>query len=342
MFGFFFAGGAWEVRHGILFMGAGLLMLAFRPSARVPRGWWWMAGAFVLLGCGVFLPVEWIGMPEWRRRLEALGLDTGSLQVVEVRVAAEMLGVFAVTLLVGLWLAGRRVSAVGLGRHVLLFAMGVAAYAVVSRLALAGGDEGGTYGFFPNRNHTATLLAMGAICGLASFVQAMRDRKWGQLAGGGVAACVCFWAVLGWSESRGGLLLVAVGAVAFLGCVGLRYLGRHSGRAVLLLGILVVGGFLIANSALKARIRNTAEKLEIVPQGAESKAYAQWAEKEGFQPPSGLDFRLPVWRDTVSMIASAPWTGHGAGQFASVFPQFRDRSIIVNGSDCLHPESDWL
>jgi len=342
MFGALASGGAWEIEHGILFMGAGILMLVFRPGAGLPRVWWGLGAVFLLLGCGAFLPVEWFEMPEWRRRLEELGLETGGLWVVQVRLAAEMLAVFAVTLVVGLWLAGQRVSSRSLGRFVLLFAFGVAGYAVVSRMALVYGDGRGTYGFFPNRNHTATFLAMGAVCGMAAFVQAVRDRKWAHLAAALVASAVCFWAVLGWSESRAGLLLAAVGALGFLGCLGFRYLGRNSGRAVALLVVLVAGGFLIADTVIKERIAKTAEKAALVEDGENRETEENWGGKGGIDPLAAVDFRVPVWRDTLGMIGLAPWTGYGAGQFASVYPQFRDLSVIRNQADSVHPESDWL
>jgi len=301
MFGVFAAGGAWEVRHGILFMGAGLLMLVFRPAARLPRAWWIMAGVFVLLGCGAFLPVAWFGVPEWRRQLGALGLDTGGLQVVQVRLAVEMLGVFVITLVVGMWMAGQRVPSRHLGRYVLLFALGVAAYAVISRLLLAGPEGRATYGLFPNRNHTATLLAMGSMCGLASFFQAIRDRKWGHLVGAVVTTGICFWAVLGWSESRAGLLLVALGAVAFFLCMGRRYLGKHSLRALVLLAALVVGGFLIADSALKARLVKTTEKARSGELESKDASGSEWEERAGIDQLSEVDFRVPVWRDGLDL-----------------------------------------
>jgi hypothetical protein len=42
------------------------------------------------------------------------------------------------------------------------------------------------------------------------------------------------------------------------------------------------------------------------------------------------------------MIRHESWAGVGAGQFAQVFPQYREKTNASNDSKCLHPESDWL
>jgi len=53
-----------------------------------------------------------------------------------------------------------------------------------------------------------------------------------------------------------------------------------------------------------------------------------------------VDFRQPIFRDTVRMVADAPVSGVGIGQFADVFPQYRRDS--ARAASVLHPESDWL
>ncbi|MEI7957421.1 MAG: hypothetical protein WCJ66_19830, partial [Verrucomicrobiota bacterium] len=210
------AASPWAGYHGVLLAGAGLLMLLYPPVVALPRLWWIFAGIFVLAGAAAFLPVGWFTLPEWRHRLGALGLDTGSLVVIQVRQAAETFGLFAVILVGGLWLAGQRPSPDQVRRWALVFGVGVAVYAILARLVQAlpqPGNPGGEihFGFFPNRNHTATYLAMGAVCGLGNVLQALRDKRFLAMALALVATCVCLWAVAAWSMSRGGVVLVGIG-----------------------------------------------------------------------------------------------------------------------------------
>ena len=55
---------------------------------------------------------------------------------------------------------------------------------------------------------------------------------------------------------------------------------------------------------------------------------------------SQVGFRTLIWRDTLRMIAAAPWCGDGLGNFRALFPFFREASVIQHA--VWHPESDWL
>lgn len=331
--GWFSAAAAWDLSHGLLFTAAGLLMLVFRPRAALPRSWWLLAGLFLVGAALAFLPAGWFGLPPWRDSLAALGVATGPLQAMQPRHAGETLAVFAVALVVALWLAGHRTDPPRLARAVLWFSLAVAGYAVASYVRHRNAP-GASFGFFPNRNHSATLLAMGSVCGVASTVQAIRDKRWGLLAAALAAGGLCLWATLAWSASRAGVLLLAAGLLVWLACLGPRYLGRHAARALGLLVVLVAGAFLIADSQVKQRLAASSEKIDDIQ--------AEPADKPTLDQLGEVDFRVPVWRDTVAMIAAAPWSGVGAGQFATVFPQYRRHTTVANDSDCAHPESDWL
>lgn len=337
-------GGPWAGYHGLMLGGAGLLMAIGRPVVGLPRLWWLLAGVFVVAGWAVFLPAGWFSMPAWRGQLAALGAPVGSLVTMQPQQSAETLGLFALMLLTGLWLAGQRATALQLRCWSLAFTLGVAGVAVLAKVLqsepVSGIPGGGAeFGFFPNRNHTGTYLAMGVICGFGSALQAFRDQRYGSLVAGLLGTGICCWAVVGWSISRGGLVLVAVGVLAWLLLVGTRYLGK-GGRWAVGLGVLgVVGLFVAADSAAKRRLGSTLDQTGAVI-----------ARGEAF-PPTGLspvgtvvdlDFRIPVALDAWQLVREFPWTGVGAGQFFYVFPQYRHLTVTRNDSDCHHPDNDWL
>lgn len=335
--------GPWAGFHGGLLGALGLLILLRPPAVALPRLWWVLAGIFLVSACAVFLPAAWFGSPAWRGKLESLGVETGSMVVIQSRQAAEALGLFAITLFVGLWLAGHRPSSGQLRLWSLAFTVGVAAYAVLSRIIVDvphAGQAAGHFGFFPNRNHTATYLAMGTICGLGCVLQALRDRRFSAMAAALVATAICLWAVAGWSVSRAGVVLVVLGVAGWLAFLGPRYLGKNGVRTLALIGLACVGLFFIADSGVKQRLATTAEKTgAVLAPVADPTATG---EKSEISSSHDLDFRIPIALDTLDLIRDFKWTGIGAGQFFYVFPQYRNLTAVANDSDSFHPESDWL
>ncbi len=338
-------GGPWAGFHALMLGGAGLLMALFPPVVALPRAWWLLAAGFVVAGMAPFLPAAWFFVPEWRGQLAAAGVKTGSLVTLQPLQAAEMLGVFGVTLVSGLWLAGHRASPAQLRWWALAFTVGVAGYAVTAKLLQAppvsdipGG--GVIFGFFPNRNHTSTYLAMGTICGLGCAFQALRDKRVFAGVVALVATGICLWAVAVWSISRGGVVLVALGGLAWLLLVGTRYLGRHGRWAVGLIA-LVVGGFLVvADTAVKRRwVRTVEQAVAVISRG---EAPPQVGSTEPVTGVVDMDFRIPIVLDALSLVRDFRWTGIGAGQFSYVFPQYRHHSLNRNDSDIYHPDNDWL
>jgi O-antigen ligase len=327
-FGVLTAGSSWELNHGLMLSLAGGLMLIFKPVACLPRSWWWLAGGFVALSLGAFLPASWFGVPEWRRELDELGLELGSQEVIQTRMALENWVLFAVTLMVGLWLARQRSEAPQAAA--LAFVPAVAGYALISKLSQ---DPGETFGFFPNRNHTATLLSMGVIVGLGATVQALREKRWVTMGFAVAALGLCLLAALGWSLSRAGLLLVAVGSLVWLACLGKSYLGKHAVKLVALTALAGFGGFLVTDNPIKERLQDNVEMINEVLESSEE------ADESAAK---SIDFRVPTWLDTLEMIAENPWVGVGPGQFRYVFTQYRDRTAVMGETKSVHPESDWL
>lgn len=333
----FVVAGPWAGFHAVLLGSIGLLGLLRPPAVALPRSWWIFAALFVVLGCGAFLPTAWFGVPEWRVNLESLGVQTGSMVAVQARQAVEAFGLFVITLFIGLWLAGHRPSSSQLRMWTMVFVIGVAFYAIISKLKYDPRIQ--LYGFFPNRNHTATYLAMGTICGLGNVLQALRERRFLAMSLALVATVICIWAVAGWSISRGGVVLVVVGGLLWIPMLGRHYLGQHGLRALALIGLAGAGLFFIADSAVKDRISKTVEKAGNLIGPSER---AEVDGKPTAESTNDLDFRIPTALDTLDLIREFKWTGIGAGQFFYVFPQYRRLTSVSNDSDSYHPESDWL
>ena len=341
----FLVAGPWAGFHAVMFGGFGLLIW-LRPShVPLPLLWWCLALAFALAGAAAFLPAGWFHVPEWRSQLESLGVATGPLVAIQSRHAAESFAIFVLTLFAGFWMAGHRPTASQIRLWALMFTLGVACYALIGRLAqdsphfarIFGSQH---FGFFPNRNHSATYLSMGALCGLGCVLQALRDKRFGVLALALAATALCLWAIASWSISRAGVVLVAIGCALWVWMLGFRYLGRHGLWAIALIAITAVGLFLTAQTGVRERLSLTVEKAGTVI-GAQSLAESA-IDKPALATGDSLDFRIPVFRDTLGLIREFPWTGIGAGQFYHIFPQYRKETIVANDSDCYHPESDWL
>lgn len=334
----FLVSGPWAGFHGVLLGCVGLLIALRPPAVALPRLWWILAAAFMIFGATSFFPASWMDQPAWRKTFEEVGITTGPLIVIQARQAAEALALFGIMLFVGLWLAGHRPSSSQLRTWALAFTLGVAVYAIVSKFRQDPQD--GLYGFFPNRNHTATYLAMGSICGLGCVLQFLREKRFNLLAVALVATGICLWAVAAWSISRAGVVLVAVGALIWLSMLGKQYLGKNGLWAIGLTALAAGGLFLIADSGVKQRISKTAEKAGSMIGPADPMAPADG--KSDGESVHDLDFRIPTALDTLALIRDFKWTGIGAGQFYYIFPQYRKLTAVANDSSNFHPESDWL
>jgi O-antigen ligase len=330
--------------HGLLFACVAVLMALRPPIFPNPALWWALALAFLVFSSAVFLPAGWFPIPDWRGKLEELGVDTGSMVAIQARQSAEALVFFGILLLTGLWLAGHRASPAQIRTWALAFTVGVACYALLARvlhesLQARVGISADHFGLFPNRNHTATYLAMGGICGLGCTLQALRDKRFVTSFLAIAATSICLWAIASWSISRAGVVLVAIGGLLWVVLLGRRYLGLQGLWALALLAITPIGLFLIVNTKVKERIAQTVES-----------ANTSVTAETGQDPPDLTSviatnqelFRLPVFLDTADLIRGHPWTGIGAGQFRYVFPQYRSLTITANDAAALHPESDWL
>ena len=325
--------------QGILWTGAGLLMLLWPPVIRLPRLWGWLVAGFGLFSLVGFLPREWFHLSPWRGDLEKLGLDTGARHFVQARLAVEVVAGFAVTALVALFLLGHRVDSRCHHRLALGFALGVGAWTAA---ALVLHEPGELFGFFPNRNHSASLLVMGTFAGLGSLAHAIRRKTFWKILLAALPVCVCLCALHAVSESRAGVVLVFAGFVLWTILIGFRHLQGNVGKALILIVIAASGTFLIVDSTAKKRLTTSVEQLTSPALVSGMKPVNPFAEGAVPRPEPPADGRVAIYQDTLEMIRHESWTGVGPGQFAQVFPQYRDKTNASNDAKCLHPESDWL
>ncbi len=323
------ASGPWAGTHGFLLAVVGVMMVIFPPVVTLPKKWWALAGGFLLFGAMAFLPASWFGIPEWRKNLEALGLPMSSLVAIQPRLALENYLLLAATMMTGFWIAGHRVPSKQFRKLALAFTIGVAIYAIFAHFR-KDTNAAGTFGFFPNRNHTGTYLAMGALCGIGATAQFIREKRFYPLGAALLATGICFWALFFWSSSRGGVALAAGGAILWLIILGPGYLGKSGRRSIALMAVLLAGAFLLSESRVKDRMTETASKVSGLSSDLSPAELGN------------LDLRIPIVLDTFQLIRHFPWTGVGAGHFYFVIPQYRGNTAAWSESPLFHPNSDWL
>lgn len=297
----------------------------------------WLPLCLALLFCSLallaLLPCSWFPLPPWR---VAFPPAEDTALAASVAAAPRHLW-FWWSLLAGTCLIGAVLLSNPLeDRNFALFlhsaAAVVAVYAVLS-IVDARTDwaypfsAGAPFGFLPNRNHTATLLVVGAII---SFGLMQWELSHGHL-GAATLAALCgappVAALLFFSISRAGVILLAVGFAIWL--VGAPLSAVHRRRILAAAGILVVALailFATGGSEVQGRLAKLWKETIAVEDGGEVTA--------------SVDFRQPIFHDASRMVSAAPLTGVGLGHFEPVFVYYRDASLLA--AHARHPESDWL
>jgi O-antigen ligase len=171
------------------------------------------------------------------------------------------------------------------------------------------------FGPFPNRNHTADLLAMAFVlsCGCTAWETAR--KHWPGVAAGVVMSGIVFCGLLA-TQSRGGLIAAAVGVACF---IGLTFLKVRSKRVI---GI-----------AIAAALGATALAMLF---GAE--VFGRFQSKEAGTVSNLM--RVHIWQDTLQMWRDAPIFGHGLRTFPQIIGPYQ--TLRLEDQVILHPESSWL
>jgi O-antigen ligase len=312
----------------VLVMAIGMFL---QPPALLSLGRRGNAVVIALIGVLVlkeFLPWQWFGGARWRLEAQTMpGLDVAGTHHPEPARAFDAL---LVALLALVWLqwvrtmAARRETRVAMAW--ILFGAGVVFAGVCFLMSGKGAQASAIYGLrytpgwggwgpFPNRNHTASLLAMSALAGLGCTVWAgARGRR--RLTVLATFAVLVVLVALLMTKSRGGLVGLAVGLAVFGGMM----LWRHRSRRTL---AIVLGGMAI---------------IAVVVVMFGSQVIGRFAAAGGKLDSSQL--RKDVWSNAVTMWRDAPLLGHGVQTFGGLFPFYQ--RLTLDDNVVLHPESSWL
>ena len=328
---------------GILVVLAGVLMALFPPSERL--GWlrWAPALGFMAASGLALLPAGWFSLPPWRAGLGSLGMPIASSVTLQPLWTQQSLAAVAVTLLGALYIMGQRTDHEGQHRLALWFSAGVALLVLVCQAAQHGRwiipwDREVSFGFFPNRNHFGTFMVMGIMTGLGVAVQSVRVKRPVSAVLGILSVIVILSGLVRDLGSRGGLLLLAAAFTAWVILMGNHYLGRRLLASVALLATAGIIYTRSGESLARDRLAVTAERAAVL---ASDSAGASAAGADAGAS-TRVDARIPIQQDTLGMLRDFPLTGVGAGQFGSVYPQYRNLTAFQNDRRSVHPESDWL
>ncbi len=331
----FFCRVAQEGSIGLFLVIAGAALILFPPAIRVDRKLCGFGLALLLLSSLALLPHSLLPEPAWRQSLASAGIPLPLSITPHPRETWFWLGILAAGICIGLFgLAHPMGSRAQLIPAVAAVAVcgtyaSLAMYAYHSRKEYPFAPDSDSFGFFPNRNHMATFLAIGSVLSLGILNVAFRRRHW---VAGAIAAstlAVCVWALVFYSISRGGIVILLVGALLWLAGLGRVHRSKPlliSFAAVFLGGILLLFG---SKSVVRHRI--------LVLTGLEKDRVTATESQDGRVP---LDGRVLIFRDTFRLIGDYPFTGCGLGAFRYVFPQYREHFVL--DVPVIHPESDWL
>ncbi len=310
-----------------LLAGTAAFFVCAPPRESLGKIWNAIFLALAALALTAFLPAAWFAVPEWRQALvKSGGVMLPATLSPQPWLSAEAALLFLAALGWAYYLFARLPGAKDTRGAVLIYGAGVAVLAAVALAALASGhrvpfwpptlNASRDFGFFPNRNQTASVLALaGVILAAAALGNSARSRRPTALL---LAALAVVGAALVVNYSRAGIALFFGGsAMAILASAGVFGWRKSSALGLATMAILLSGFFLFGGKTL-----------------------ARFQARPGDFAQSWTGLRPSLQRDALALTKTAPWLGQGLGNFAPVFAMARRESVTQNRA--LHPESDWL
>jgi O-antigen ligase/tetratricopeptide (TPR) repeat protein len=313
--------------QAVLLLVVAVLFIWFPPRHSLGARWNVIFLCLALLAFSGFLPAAFSGMPGWRKALTGTyGLTLPGTVSPQPWMTCEAccfyLGclAWAYYILAQSWTAPERQKSVRFyaGTVVILAAVSLAAYLLHFKVPFwpLVGNSPINFGFFPNRNQTANVLALGAVMMTAlAFESSERKTKWGLL---WIPMILLTVVALVIDYSRAGVILFFGGAAVWLFCTIPDSRSKRTGALCLTGMILTLAAFLLYGG-------DTLRRFQPEPKDNAK----QWT-----------DFRFSIQQDAIDFANQSPVFGNGLGNFEFLFPIYRERSAAQNRA--LHPESDWL
>lgn len=333
--------------EGIILGLVGLVLIISPPRHSLGTKINVLCGALLLVAFTAFLPARWFGVPGWRSHAVALV----HLPLPQTLTPQPWLTGEAIILLAGglAWFYLLREAQFGtIDRSGPLrgFTVGIALLGTVSLIFYVTGirwpfpESVAHFGPFPNKNQTASVLAIGALASFACVYDALRFRR-----------RVILWIVcaavdmvgLVMANSRGAILAFLVGLIVWLGILAL----VNRSRSLAAAGIATLSFLLLAFVLFGGQSMN------------------RFHNKLNGGQDLSEDLRWSIQQDAFHMSLTSPVVGVGLGNFRCVFALFHnalsrpnyeipqmgsmatpsaptDHVLASPNYDIVHPESDWL
>jgi O-antigen ligase len=275
-----------------------------------------------LISCASFLPAKWFASPDWRTALVSLGAALPSTRTPQPWLTLEAIALFSIGLV---WTYYVLVQQFNLRtRNRLWMTYGIAILGLAAAMTISSAlkiripfwPETEHFGFFPNRNQTSNVLAVGGIMIYALGLQRLQDNErdwWIWL----YSLALIFWALI-INYSRAGIILFFLGAIVWHSFWIYRSAERRR-PAIALAGLL----FLVAVLAMV---------------GGPTLARFKPGTSDALVPTEPA--RLAIQHDALLMSAKAPLLGMGLANFGALFSPAKKFYDLQKAA--IHPESDVL
>jgi len=308
--------------QALLALATGLLFLVAPPRRSLGRGPNLLLILLWLVSCAAFLPAQWFSLPDWRTALVNLGAKLPASRTPQPWLTVEALGLLFIGLVWAYYVFVQQMELRARCWAWKAYCIAILALAAAMTISSATGmripfwPETEHFGFFPNRNQTSNVLALGGIMIYAIGLQRLQDEKrdwWVWL----YSLALIFWALI-INYSRSGIILFFLGAIVWH--TFWIYASRERRRpAIALAGLLLLAAaLLIVGGATLARLNpRTFDALVSTEPG-----------------------RLAIQHDALLISGKTPLLGIGLGNFGALFsPQ---KKIYAMPKVAIHPESDIL
>ena len=315
-------GGSTESRaQAALMLLTSLLFLCAPPRHSLGRVAHILFGAVAVLALVAFLPANWFPQSDWRQAFARFGIPLPGTLTPQPWLTLESsfllwFGLAWTYYLLAIdWPVGFREKAWDAFCFGILCLAAIVTISYALKMRLPFWPATREFGFFPNRNQTANVLALGGIMMYANAFQHLqrgRESGWLWLVGLGL---VCWALILNFS--RAGIVLFFCGALAWHLWWLIR--AREDLNPALTIWPLAV---LLAL---------------LVVAGGETWLRFQRESADTF---SAQGARFLIYRDTWQLLKHSPLSGIGLGNFRAIFSS--QRQFYVAPKEAIHPESDWL